>query len=208
MRHPATGRRAGAALGLPITERSRAKYSGSGAYLVVTTVAPLVRALQPPSGWPPPRSGLPLAELAAPGWAPASRSAGPWAGKPSAIPAMPQMGTSGGAFSRSGRTGGTSGRSYAAQCSRGTAACGPRVAGGVADLGITGLVLQESPVLIGDHGAFGDPRGDRQGGNADAGTVEGAAEPADGSGRIRRGRGRRNVVVGVAMLVEDQPGNA
>ena len=87
---------------------------------------------------------------------------------------------------------------------------GVRPAGGgrVADLGITGLVLQESPVLIGDHGAFGDPRGDRQGGNADAGTVEGAAEPADGSGRIRRGRGRRNVVVGVAMLVEDQPGNA
>jgi hypothetical protein len=207
MRHPATGRRARAALGLPITERSRAKYSGSGAYLVVTTVAPLVRALQPPSGWPPPRSGLPLAELAAPGWAPASRSAGPWAGKPSAIPAMPQMGTSGGAFSRSGRTGGTL-----------PVLCGPmfqryggvRPAGGgrVADLGITGLVLQESPVLIGDHGAFGDPRGDRQGGNADAGTVEGAAEPADGSGRIRRGRGRRNVVVGVAMLVEDQPGNA
>jgi|HubBroStandDraft_6_1064221.scaffolds.fasta_scaffold17702_2 hypothetical protein len=27
-------------------------------------------------------------------------------------------------------------------------ACGPRVAGGVTDLGITGLVLQESPVTI------------------------------------------------------------
>jgi hypothetical protein len=35
--------------------------------VVVTTVAPLGRALRPPSGWPPPRSGLPLAELAAPG---------------------------------------------------------------------------------------------------------------------------------------------
>jgi len=29
-------------------------------------------------------------------------------------------------------------------------ACGPRVAGGVADLGITGLVLQESPVTTRD----------------------------------------------------------
>jgi hypothetical protein len=36
----------------------------------------------------------------------------------------------------------------AAQCSIGTVACGPRMAGGVADLGITGLVLQESPVTI------------------------------------------------------------
>jgi hypothetical protein len=52
-----------------------------------------------------------------------------------------------------------------------------------------------------DHGALGDPGGDRQRRDPHAGTVEG--EPHLAGGAVRRdGVGRGDVVVGAAVLIE------